>query len=410
MFKNKLFAGIASSCLLAGMLLSGCGEKIPEISDADINSLVADNEILNVTINHGDIQKLSGSEYGSQYTAFEKVTVSYKPDDLSGMLPQKVTKEMTFCYDGENGAWDYIGEALTSCEADSTKLPGTSWVCTSLSEEDISALFGDEVPSGDTGSLYFRFMKKMGLFAFNLTNENNTPSERYFGTVGTALKAVWTGASGNIEKNINIYEGSVTNAGDLYLVLETEHGSAKINLKTDAVQVTELEYDEAVGKEVDRSKVYMDSLPVFTVTTTSIENGEWKQSCGLKEGNLSPELSWEPVEGAAKYAVIMLDTTTTNWLSWYVITDKTHLDEGEYTDQSVYVGPYPAETHTYELYVVALKDDPQDLSFRIDDTGGDIHQKLDFLNTAADGSTGNVIAYGNITAPYTSPELYYGYR
>ena len=46
----------------------------------------------------------------------------------------------------------------------------------------------------------------------------------------------------------------------------------------------------------------------------------------------------------------------------------------------------------------------------IDASGGDIKSKLDFLNTAKDGSYGNVLAYGTISAPYTASELYYGYR
>ena len=76
----------------------------------------------------------------------------------------------------------------------------------------------------------------------------------------------------------------------------------------------------------------------------------------------------------------------------------------------MYVGPYPAETHTYELYVVALRSEPKTSGFKIDAPGGDIQARLDSLNTASDGSTGNVLAYSTIKAPYTSPELYYGYR
>lgn len=106
----------------------------------------------------------------------------------------------------------------------------------------------------------------------------------------------------------------------------------------------------------------------------------------------------------------MIDITTTRWLYWYMITDKTELSEGEFTDPEVYTGPYPAGTHTYEIHVIALKDEPQDVSFKVDARGGDIQSYVDFVNTAKDGSTGNVISYGTIKAPYTSPELYYGYR
>ena len=92
----------------------------------------------------------------------------------------------------------------------------------------------------------------------------------------------------------------------------------------------------------------MGSLPVFEVSTTSIERIEWKQICGFKEGNKSPALSWNPVEGASKYAVIMIDTTTNNWLSWYISSPtRPRLPRAEiHTDKSIYIGPYPPETRT----------------------------------------------------------------
>ena len=40
----------------------------------------------------------------------------------------------------------------------------------------------------------------------------------------------------------------------------------------------------------------MDDLATFDVTTTAIENGQWKNEIGLKEGNISPELSWDAQE------------------------------------------------------------------------------------------------------------------
>ena len=402
--RNKRLAScIVTVCMVLGFL-SGCTKTtiLQSIPEADVVSAYGHN----ISIKEHTIEKFTEEPY----TVRDTVSVTYKPDDLGGLLPQTVSKDLEFRLNGTSNTWEFMGETTTGCETDNSKLPGSSWKCEGLPSDVLSELFGDEIPAGDTGVLYFRFLKKMGLFAFNLSNGSNTPSERFFATVGTNAKAVWTGSKGNIEKSVSIAEGSVTDDGDLILVFSTDCGSARINLKTDAVNIPEQEYDEATGKEVDNSKVYMDSLPVFEVSTESIENGEWKQSCGLKEGNLSPELTWQPYEGATRYAVILTDISTSNWLSWYVIVDKTHLDEGEYTDQSVYVGPYPPGTHTYELHVVALRTDPQDLSFVIDASGGDIKSKLDFLNTAKDGSYGNVLAYGTISAPYTASELYYGYR
>ena len=403
MQKIKLISGIITAGLLLG-LLTGCSEKgvVTNISDADIVNSLGHN----VSVKAHNTEELSED----QYLMKDTVSISYKTDDLGGLLPQTVSKDLEYRLNKTTNTWEFTGEITTACNVDNTKLPGSSWKCNALSQNVLSSLFEDEIPSDDEGVLYFRFLKKMGQFAFNLSNEKNTSSERFFGTVGTGAKAVWVGSSGNTVKSITITEGSVTDDGDVFLVFTSDCGSAVINLRTDAVNIPEQEYDEATGNKVNESKVYMDSLPVFEVTTSSIENGEWRQPSGLKEGNESPELTWTPYEGATKYAVIMIDTSTTNWLSWYVVVDKTHLDEGEYRDQSVYVGPYPAETHTYELYVVALRSDPKTSGFKIDSAGGDIQSKLDTLNTASDGSTGNVLAYGTIKAPYTSPELYYGYR
>ena len=399
----RIASGIVSAGLALGML-SGCSGAVSVTGIPDNDAISAYGH--NASVKAHSTEKISEGDYSAK----DIVSVSYKADCAGGLVPQTVTKNLEFRYNKTTSAWEFTGETLAACEVDNSKLPGSSWKCASLSGDVISALFGDEAPSDGTGVLYFRFLKKMGQFAFNLSNADNTDSERFFGTVGTNAKAILAGSEGNVEKSISITGGSVTDDGDLYLLFTTDKGEARISLGTDAENISEQEYDEATGKEVDKSKVYMDSLPVFEVTTMSIEGGEWRQPSGLKEGNESPELTWEPYAGATKYAVIMIDTSTSNWLCWYTVVDKTHLDEGEYTDPSVYAGPYPAETHTYELFVVALRTDPQELSFVIDASGGDIQSKLDFLNTASDGSFGNVLAYGTIKAPYTSPELYYGYR
>lgn len=403
MHGEKITAGIITAFMALGFL-SGCsGEAaVTGITDSDVISSYGRD----VSVKAHNIESLSDGVYSAK----DIISVTYKTDNIGGLVSQTVSKDLEYRLGNSSNTWEFTGETTTGCEVNNSHLPGSCWKCDSLSTDVLASLFGDEIPSGEQGILYFRFLKKMGQFAFNLSNEKNTSSERFFGTVGTGAKAVWNGSSGIIEKSITITEGSVTDDGDLFLVFTTDCGNAVINLKTDAVNIPKQEYDKATGKEVDNSKVYMDSLPVFEVTTTSIENGEWRQPSGLKEGNESPELTWAPYDGATKYAVIMIDTSTSNWLCWFTITDKTHLDEGEYTDPSVYAGPYPAETHTYELFIVALRTDPQDLNFVIDASGGDIHSKLDFLNKASDGSYGNVLAYGTVKAPYTSPELYYGYR
>lgn len=405
MFRSKLARRAVAAFLVSGMFLAGCSSGPDPVFDA---AQIAKYE---------NVQTVSEKSHNTEktkdenYPCVDTVRYSYEISMLDGLLTQKVSKEILAAQNKTSGEWEVSRDTLTACEVDATKLPGSSWKCDSVSSEDLAALFGDKVKSGDSGTLYIRFLKKMGLFSFNLTNAKNTSSERFFETVGTNVKLVFVGASGNVEGKASVTGGSVTNSGELKLDLETYSGIANLNFGVDVVTILEREYDEATGNEVAGSKVYMDTLPVFELKTTSIkDDGEWKTECGLKEGNLSPALSWNPVDGATKYAIVMIDITTTRWLYWYTITDKTELAEGEFTDPAIYTGPYPAGTHTYEIHVIALKSEPKAGTFKVDARSGDIQAFFDYVNTASDGSVGNVLAYGTIKAPYTSPELYYGYR
>ena len=405
MFRQKLAKRYIAAFLVTGMLLTGCGSAPDPVFDA---AQIAKYENLgSVSGESHNTEKLKDDNYSFSDT----VTYSYEVSMIDGLLTQKVSKEITARQNKTSGEWEVSSDKLTACEVDATKLPGSSWKCGSASSKDLALLFGDKFTSGDTGALYIRFLKKMGLFSFNLTNAKNTSDERFFETVGTNVKLVFAGASGNVEGKASVIGGSVTNSGELKLDLETASGTVNLNFGADVLPIQEREYDEATGNEVAAAKVYMDTLPVFGLTTTSLKSdGEWKTECGLKEGNLSPSLKWDPVDGATKYAVVMIDITTTRWLYWYTVVDKTDLAEGEFTDPAVYSGPYPAGTHTYEIHVIALKSEPKADTFKVDARSGDIQSFFDYVNTASDGSVGNVLAYGTIKAPYTSPELYYGYR
>ena len=405
MFDSKLARRAVSAFLVSGMLLAGCSSGPDPVFDAA--QIAKYENVRTVSEKSHSTEKLKDDNY----SCCDTVQYSYEISMIDGLLTQKVSKEILACQNKNSGEWEVSRDTLTACEVDATKLPGSSWKCGSISSEQLSSLFGGKAPSGDTGTLYIRFLKKMGLFSFNLTNAENTSSERFFETVGTNVKIVFVGSSGNVEGKASVTGGSVTNSGELKLDLETDSGTVNLNFGTDVISIQEREYDEATGNVVAGSKVYMDQLPVFELKTTSIKSdGEWKTECGLKEGNLSPALSWKPVDGASKYAVVMIDITTTRWLYWYMVVDKTDLAEGEFTDPAVYTGPYPAGTHTYEIHVIALKSEPKAGTFKVDARSGDIQSFFDYVNTASDGSVGNVLAYGTIKAPYTSPELYYGYR
>ena len=426
MNRNKIIAVF----FITGMLIStigGCSknnnageESVAEssaisngtasVDDEYVLEIVKTDAVSDVVINSHNNEEVTGSEYGEQYTTRDTVSITYNAGDLDGMLPQTVSKDLEFYKNSNNGRWEFLNEKTTACEVDNTDLIGTSWKCESYSAEDLAEVFDGEIPAGDKGTLYIRFLKKMGGFAFNMDNGINTPDERFFVTVGTGAKIAWVGQDEVIEKNVKMTEGSVTNEGILNLVLGTGDGSVILSFGDNTVLIKDQEYDTAVGIEADESKVYKDSLPVIEVTSDDAVDGAWNVDIGLKEGNLSPELTWEEVDGAGCYAVFMIDVSTTTWLMWYVIVDPTHFDKGRYTDSTEYVGPYPPGAHDFIVYVVALKDEPKISSYPLDQVTGNIDDKLNVLNTAADGSIGNVLAYGSVKATYTSPELYYDYR
>ena len=443
MTKRKLRICI-SSCLILGFLLTGCSgtetrstsnpesvqasvteyaeESVATSSEAsdysngieDENAIgqICTEGITDVVINSHNIEEVSSSEFGEKYVACDTINATYNAGDMTGILPQTVSKDYEFYFNKETSEWELLKDTTTACAVDNNALPGSSWKCNSIDTDSLKKLFGDDIQSAEDGELYFRFLKRAGLFSFNLSNEKNTSSERFFTTIETSGKLNLVSSDGVIEKSFNITSGSVTDSGIYTMDISCGSSSVSMAFGTDVVPVTEQEYDQAIGLEVDENKVYLDTLTRFDVTTTSTNDGEWKTEIGLKEKNLSPELTWEAVDGATKYAILMIDdTTANNWLHWFSIVDKTHIDEGEFNDSKTdYAGPYPPETHQYDVYVIALADDPGSIFAKLDTPGGDIHSRLNDLNTKSDGSIGNVLAYGLIEADYTPASDYYGDR
>lgn len=122
-----------------------------------------------------------------------------------------------------------------------------------------------------------------------------------------------------------------------------------------------------------------------------------------KGENKSPNLEWEKIENAACYAVVMFDTSA-NWLHMFLPdVTVTELEEGKFTETSIYIGAYPpinSGAHEYRIEIFALKEKPHNLVFIIDKTQNykDIVKALDRYNA----QNGNVLARGYITATYTN--------
>ena len=150
---------------------------------------------------------------------------------------------------------------------------------------------------------------------------------------------------------------------------------------------------------------FVSTYPAFAVTSESLDGNVWIESCSNTDGgeNASPELSWEPVDGAAVYVIYMVDINANNFLHWKSAdVTETSLPQG-WAPSSDYVGPYPpsGQTHQYNIYVFALKAPVGRVKGSINTPAAKIQEFMDSLDTDADGNTGNIVAVGRIIGNYT---------
>jgi phosphatidylethanolamine-binding protein (PEBP) family uncharacterized protein len=161
---------------------------------------------------------------------------------------------------------------------------------------------------------------------------------------------------------------------------------------------------EAVADNSD--DIFVSAYPAFSVTSQSLHDGKWDEiTANTVDGkNASPELSWEPVEGASTYVIYMIDMDTAYFIHWKSsdITE-TSLPEG-WALSSDYVGPYPppGSTHRYTVYVFALKNPVERVKGGINSISPKVLEFMNALDTDADGNTGNIIAVGRVTGDYTA--------
>lgn len=157
------------------------------------------------------------------------------------------------------------------------------------------------------------------------------------------------------------------------------------------------------GRNKSEVKIEFDDLEHFEIQSNCLADGVWddKISNTDRGNNISPDLSWEAVEGATKYAVYMIDN---GWLHMVAMTDETSISEGtiDGTNDNKYVGPYPPEgTHTYVVYVVALKGESSPVKVFFDEGGNSIDKIISGLDNSSDNEEGNVISAGMLEGTFT---------
>lgn len=150
---------------------------------------------------------------------------------------------------------------------------------------------------------------------------------------------------------------------------------------------------------------YLDGYATFEVTSTDLTDGVWDDVISNTDigENKSPQLKWEPVEGACGYAVYMFDTNTNGYLHWKSggITETT-LPEG-WASPLDYNGPHIGHgyTHNFDVYVIALKAPVERLKGTVNGQNKKLGEFITELDTDKDGNTGNIISYGKISGLYT---------
>lgn len=184
--------------------------------------------------------------------------------------------------------------------------------------------------------------------------------------------------------------------------------------QTEAVTEASSEDTQAVTENTESAVTdsgvdFLEGHEKFELTSTDLENGVWADIISNVRGNnASPELSWEPVEGATEYIVYMVDMnspdlimcTFLHWKSSGITV--TELPQG-WAPSSDYFGPSPQSgvTHIYEIYVVALKEPVERLKGAFRAVNPKFDSFIQELDTDSKGNTGNILGYGKISGTFT---------
>lgn len=144
------------------------------------------------------------------------------------------------------------------------------------------------------------------------------------------------------------------------------------------------------------------AFPVIkNITSEDIKDGKWVDSvaCNSIGKNESPQLKWDPVEGAGGYVIYMLDVTVGNEIQWKTSTETNELPHAFDNKREKYFGPHPDGLNEYVVNIYAVKKLPEKVP-------GVIHTSQLFFNKIEDKiddigeGPGNIIAKGTLNASY----------
>lgn len=336
-----------------------------------------------------------------QETAEERKTEA-ESVTVGGMFSQQIDKNVT--YTMQDGQWIEESSEMTGWNiAESDDIQDTVWV---IKNDDAKAIIPqlDDSFKGQEATVYLHFGTDLKDMKTEVADKTGDPVLHATFSV-TADLVFKCGGSKMFFYDVKVSGADLSEDGSSVLKAAAGSDKYEINVPSD-VKAGKWEDYLKVQSSTYISTVPFDSLPEFEVTSSCLDNGVWdpKISNTSAGGNISPDLSWDPVENAKQYVVIMIDGT---WLHMDVFASETSLAEGAYgrgEKGAQYVGPYPPKgtPHTYTVFVFALADEPAKVGLVFDAGNNLITNIYTDLDTDANGNTGNVIAYGRLDGNYTS--------
>ena len=318
-----------------------------------------------------------------------------------GMIPQVIEKSVTYVQNESEGEWVIESSETTKWDvASDFDIRDSVW---SVTTGDAAALvsFLDDSFKGLSATLYIHFGSDLTDIQKTVNGDSSLDI-----TLNTTGDFVFV-CNGN---KFNFYDVVIKGAS------VKPDGAASLNVDIGDGMAGDIEIPSSVKKcdwndflivqsDTYIKEVSFEGVPTINVSSSSLVNGIWdsKISNTASGENVSPELTWDAVDGAAQYVVVMIDSA---WLHMDVFTTETSLAEGAIGRGSrgeQYVGPYPPKgsTHTYSVFVFALKGEPGKVPLAFDNGGNSIFKIFDGLDVDADGNAGNVLAYGRLDGNFT---------
>ena len=318
-----------------------------------------------------------------------------------GMFPQIIEKNVTYVQTEKDGAWTEESSEMTKWDiAPDFDISDSVW---SVTTSDVSALvtFLDDSYKGASATLYIHFSPEST--DIQATANGNSSLDITLNTTGDFV-FVSSGSRFNFN-DVAIGKASVKPDGAVTLSVDLGNGMAgDIEIPAD---VKKCEWNDFLIAQSDTyiKSVPFEDLPTIKVSSSSLVNGIWDPKISNTEvgQNISPDLTWDAVDGATQYVVIMIDDA---WLHMDVFTTETSLAEGAIgrgTRGEQYVGPYPPSgtTHTYTVFVFALKEEMGKVPLAFDGGGNSMAKIFEGIDVDANGNSGNVLAYGRLDGNFT---------